>query len=176
VAIGSRLWVVEPTSEESGELLARTLLSLEAEQAIYLPRLGWLQMKRYRPYQGRGPNSDPDKYLLSYFTDPDLYGELCGVRPERRAYATERDRFLAWIHVNDPNFDMSLEDPAIMVSRYMWSDGVAAELQRRLLEKGTLSIPHVGTFELVVRDGGGRSAMYRLAEDLKDRLQSAKRF
>lgn len=162
---------MDPTNEDHGELLAHELVKLEPEQAIYLAGLGWLQMTRYRPYQGRGPNSDPDKYLLSYFTDPDLYRQLWGVQSEYREFATERDRFLAWIHVNDPNFDMSLEDPAIVVSRYPWSDVVAAELQRRLLELGALLIPRVGIFEIVAGDGG-RLARFRLADDLRRRLQA----
>jgi hypothetical protein len=79
---------VDPTSEEHGELLARELVKLAPEQAIYLAGLGWLQMKRYRPYQGRGPNSDSEKYLLSYFTDLDLYRQLSGVRPVVGLFAT----------------------------------------------------------------------------------------
>lgn len=164
------LRAVDPTTEENGELLARALVKLGPEQAIYLAGVGWLQMKRARPYQGRGPSSDPDKYFLAYFTDPDLYHRLWAVPPEPREFATERDRFLAWIHGWDRDFDPSLEDPRIVVSRFPWPDAVALELQRRLLDVGTLSIPHVGIFEIVDGDRG-RVARFRVAKDLEPRLQ-----
>jgi hypothetical protein len=160
---------LDSISEADGESLAGALVSLTSEQAIHLPGLGWLQMKRYAPYPLRPATMA--KYLLFYIGDPNLYRQLRGERPEHREFASERDRLLAWIHACDPEFDMSLEDPDIQVVRHPWSDAVAAALQLRVVEFGTMSIPRVGTIELVDDERRRRRPVFRHGEGLAERLQ-----
>jgi nucleoid DNA-binding protein len=140
--------------------LADELVKLAPEQVLALPDLGWLQMKRYRGYNGRNPRTGeavavPD--LLRPFWVPTS-------GPWDQHLTDERHRFLLVLHPDDAQA-IADDDPAIQVRRFAWADAICEAAARELATKHTTTLAGIGTF--TSENGDVR---YTIAPELEQRL------
>jgi nucleoid DNA-binding protein len=142
--------------------LADEVVKLAPEEVLALPDLGWLQMKRYRAYEGRNPRTGESVSVpearIPFFHQTGGHWD--------RQLTDERHRFLTSLHPGDPE-SVAGEDPAIQVRRFSWADETCEAAARELETNGTTTIAGVGTF--TVENGQVR---YTIAPELEQRLSS----
>jgi nucleoid DNA-binding protein len=145
-------------------VLAQALTELEPDERLYLPEIGWLELKRYEGYTGRNPKT----------------GEVIAVKPKwapffmaesvtDRSFMTEEERYFWALHGDAP-----ADEERVKVMRFPWLDEISVEIRRQLETGLPAAVPGVGTFAHRTRKSDGRrSCSFSASDELKERLEAA---
>jgi DNA-binding protein HU-beta len=149
--------VLENANAVDIEKLVSFLVACGRDQWLYLPGVGWLTAKRYKPYVGRqlqasGPSTE--KVLPFFNSDPELKRALNGLPPSGKSFPDEFARYFNALHpdLEDPSADPTLEE-SFTVERFPWLEKVSDEIRQAVIADGCAEVPGFGTFEVVEKAG-----------------------
>jgi nucleoid DNA-binding protein len=123
------------------------------DELLYLPNVGWLEVRNYKPYQGRDhaagrPIPVPAKRLPMMGFDPELVRAVNGLPLTGATYPNEFMRRYRALHPYENDSEESF-----VVQRLPSLEGFAADLHAKLAAHETVRVPGLGVFEVVDKNG-----------------------